>query len=57
MRGHRLRPDTCQAMSEADHAALIIAAHGYLHAPVIVIWGQSQYVPEQEDARLHHRPS
>jgi hypothetical protein len=25
-------------MSEADHAALITAAHRYLEVPVIVIW-------------------
>jgi transposase len=38
MRGHRLRPGTRRAMSEADYAALITAAHRYLDAPVIVIW-------------------
>jgi hypothetical protein len=38
MQGHRLRPGTRRAMSEADHAALITAAHRYLGAPVIVIW-------------------
>jgi DDE superfamily endonuclease len=37
MQGHRLRPGTRRAMSEADYAALITAAHGYLNAPVIVI--------------------
>ncbi len=40
MRGHRLRPG--RAMSEADYAGLITAAHRYLDAPVIVIW---DYVP------------
>ena len=38
MRGHQLRPGTRRAMSEADYAALIAAAHRYLDAPVIVIW-------------------
>jgi hypothetical protein len=38
MQGHRLRPGTRRAMSEADYAALITAAHRYLGAPVIVIW-------------------
>ena len=38
MRGHQLRPGTRRAMSEADYAALITAAHRYLDAPVIVIW-------------------
>jgi hypothetical protein len=38
MQGHRLRPGTRRAMSEADHAALITAAYRYLGAPVIVIW-------------------
>jgi transposase len=38
MRGHKLRPGTRRAMSEADYAALITAAHRYLNAPVIVIW-------------------
>ena len=38
MQGHRLRPGTRRAMSEADYAALIAAAHRYLGAPVIVIW-------------------
>jgi transposase len=38
MAGHRLRPGTRRAMSEADYAALIAAAHRYLNAPVIVIW-------------------
>jgi len=38
MRGHRLRPGTRRAMTEADYAALITAAHRYLEAPVIVIW-------------------
>jgi hypothetical protein len=38
MQGHRLRPGTRRAMSEADYAALITAAHRYLDAPVIVIW-------------------
>jgi hypothetical protein len=38
MRGHRLRPEARRAMSEADYAALITAAHRYLDAPVIVIW-------------------
>lgn len=38
MRGCRLRPGTRRAMSEADYAALITAAHRYLDAPVIVIW-------------------
>ena len=38
MRGHQLRPGTRRAMSEADYAALIAAAHRYLNAPVIVIW-------------------
>jgi hypothetical protein len=42
MAGHRLRPGTRRAMSEADYAALIAAAHRYLNAPVIVIW---EYVP------------
>ena len=56
MRGHRLRPGTRRAMTEADYAALITAAHRYLHAPVIVIWDNLN-APEQEDARLHHRPA
>ena len=38
MRGHQLRPGTRRAMSEADYAGLIAAAHRYLDAPVIVIW-------------------
>jgi transposase len=38
MQDHRLRPGTRRAMSEADYAALIAAAHRYLDAPVIVIW-------------------
>ena len=38
MQGHRLRPGTRRAMSEADYAGLITAAHRYLNAPVIVIW-------------------
>jgi hypothetical protein len=38
MQGHRLRPGTRRAMSEADYAALITAAHRYLGAPVTVIW-------------------
>jgi putative transposase len=38
MQGHRLRPGTRRAMSEADYAGLIAAAHRYLDAPVIVIW-------------------
>jgi len=38
MQGHRLRPGTRRAMSEADYAGLITAAHRYLDAPVIVIW-------------------
>jgi len=38
MRGHRLRPGARRAMSEADYAGLITAAHRYLDAPVIVIW-------------------
>jgi putative transposase len=38
MRGHRLRPGTRRAMTEADYASLITAAHRYLGAPVIVIW-------------------
>ena len=37
MRGRRLRPGTRRAMSEADYAALITAAHRDLDAPVIVI--------------------
>jgi hypothetical protein len=37
MRGHQLRPGA-RAMSEADYAALITAAHRYLDARVIVIW-------------------
>ena len=39
MRGHQLRPGARRAVSEADYAALITAAHRYLDAPVIVIWG------------------
>lgn len=31
-------PGTRRAMTEADYAALITAAHRYLAAPVIVIW-------------------
>jgi len=42
MQGHRLRPGTRRAMTEADYAGLITAAHRYLNAPVIVIW---DYVP------------
>jgi putative transposase len=38
MQGHRLRPGTRRAMSEADYAGLVTAAHRYLNAPVIVIW-------------------
>ena len=38
MQDHRLRPGTRRAMSEADYASLITAAHRYLDAPVIVIW-------------------
>jgi len=38
MHGHQLRPGTRRAMTEADYAALITAAHRYLGAPVIVIW-------------------
>ena len=38
MRGCELRPGTRRAMTEADYAALITAAHRYLNAPVIVIW-------------------
>jgi hypothetical protein len=38
MRGHQLRPGVRLAVSEADYAALITAAHRYLDAPVIVIW-------------------
>ena len=38
MRGHQLRPGARRAMSEADYAGLIAAAHRYLDAPVIVIW-------------------
>jgi putative transposase len=38
MQGHRLRPGTRRAMTEADYASLITAAHRYLNAPVIVIW-------------------
>jgi putative transposase len=38
MRGHRLRPGTRRAMSEANYADLVTAAHRYLNAPVIVIW-------------------
>jgi hypothetical protein len=38
MQDRRLRPGTRRAMSEADYAALIAAAHRYLDAPVIVIW-------------------
>ena len=38
MQGRRLRPGTRRAMSEADYAGLITAAHRYLNAPVIVIW-------------------
>jgi putative transposase len=38
MQGHKLRPGTRRAMTEADYAALIAAAHRYLDAPVIVIW-------------------
>lgn len=38
MRGHRLRPGTRWAMSEAGYAALITVAHRYLDAPVIVSW-------------------
>ena len=38
MQGHRLRPGTRRATSEADYAGLITAAHRYLNAPVIVIW-------------------
>ena len=30
MRGHRLRPGARRAMTEADYAALITAAHRYL---------------------------
>ena len=35
MHGHRLRLGTRRAMSEADYARLITAAHRYLDAPVI----------------------
>jgi len=38
MHDHRLRPGTRRAMTEADYASLIAAAHRYLGAPVIVIW-------------------
>ena len=38
MHDHRLRPGTRRAMTEADYASLITAAHRYLNAPVIVIW-------------------
>jgi putative transposase len=38
VQGHRLRPGTRRAMTEADYAGLITAAHRYLNAPVIVIW-------------------
>ena len=38
MRVHRRRNGTRRAMSEADYAHLITAAHRYLNAPVIVIW-------------------
>jgi putative transposase len=41
MQDHRLRPGTRRAMSEADYASLIAAAHRYLDAPVIVIWGRT----------------
>ena len=37
MQGRRLRPGTRRAMSEADCASLITAAHRYLNAPVILI--------------------
>ena len=37
MRGQQLWPGTRRAMSGADYAALITAAHRYLDAPVIVI--------------------
>ena len=38
MQDHRLRPGTRRAMTEAECAGLITAAHRYLDAPVIVIW-------------------
>jgi hypothetical protein len=38
MQGHRLRPSSRWAMSEADYASLTAVAHRYLNAPVIVIW-------------------
>ena len=36
--GHRLRPGTRRAMSEADYASLITAAHRYLNSPLVVVW-------------------
>ena len=38
VRVHRGRKGERRSMSEADYAGLIAAAHGKLHAPVILIW-------------------
>ena len=38
MCGHQLRPGARRAMSEADYAALITAAHRYLDAPTSTRW-------------------
>ena len=56
MQGHRLRPGTRRAMSEADYAGLITAAHRYLGAPVIVIWDNLSTHLSRKMRALHHRP-
>lgn len=56
MQGHRLRPGTRRAMTEADYAGLITAAHRYLNAPVIVIWDNLPTHLNRKMRGLHRRP-
>jgi hypothetical protein len=56
MRGHRLRPGARRAMSEADYAGLITAAHRYLDAPVIVIWDNLNHGPARRRDAAPARP-
>jgi transposase len=57
MQGHRLRPGSRRAMTEADYAALITAAHRYLDAPLIVIWDNlNTHVSRKMRAFTESRP-
>ena len=55
MHGHRLRPGTRRAMSEADYAAPDHRRAPLPERPGHRDLGQPQHAPQPEDARLHRR--